>query len=180
MNRIDIQTYTPKYSDKFFFDNNIWMYLYCPIGNHRQDIVKVYSDFFGKVLSAGSSIYVPSLILSEFYNAYSRLDFNIWRGKSTKDYKKDYRPTQQFKDISKTILTTIEARILGIAKRVNDGFEGMDIEKISAKCVDLDFNDSYYVELAKRNGFKVVTNDKDFLSVSDDIEIITRLNSRTN
>ena len=160
MNRINIDTYIPKNTDKFFFDNNIWMYLYCPIGNYNQNAVTKYSDFFAKVLSVGSTIYVSSIILSEFYNTYNRLDFNIWKTPETKNYKKDYRPTQQFKDTSQNIVMTIETRILGIAKRVDDGFVDIDIEQISTKCGKLDFNDSYYVELAKRNGFKIPTNVK--------------------
>jgi len=175
MNKFDVNTYNPKSSDKFFFDNNIWMYLYCPIGNHNQYAVKKYSNFFSKIIDANSTIYVSSLILSEFYNTYSRLDFNIWRKNKIKDYKKDYRHTQQFKETSETIVNTIESRILGIAKRINDEFIDLPIEEISLKCKNLDFNDSYYIELAKKTNCKIVTNDKDFLIISDDVEILTLL-----
>ena len=43
------------------------------------------------------------------------------------------------------------------------------IEKIGL----LDFNDSYYVELAKKNCFKIVTNDNDFKNIEDDITILS-------
>lgn len=173
MNKIDISTYTPKSTDTFFFDNNVWMYLYCPLGNHNPRYQTIYSDLFGKIMSVGAKIYVSSLVLSEFYNSYSRLDFNIWRNGETKDFKRDYRPTQRFKDISQTIILSIESRILGIADRIDDEFSTMNIEDISAKCEELDFNDSYYVELVKKYDCKLVTNDRDFLNVSDSIDIIT-------
>lgn len=175
MNKISIDSYTPKASDEFFFDNNIWMYLYCPIGNYKQHIVSKYSVFFAKILESGAKIYVSSLVLSEFFNSFSRLDFNIWRNSKKKDYKKDFRPTDRFKETSKTIVNTIEGRILGVAERINDKFTDMTIEDISDKCEDLDFNDSYYIELAKKHNCKIVTNDSDFLSISDDIEILTLL-----
>ncbi len=173
MNKINITDYIPKPNDKFFFDNNIWMYLYCPIGNYNQYVVDKYSDFFGKILDVKAKIYVSSLILSEFYNTYIRLDFNIWKGKEKKDFKKDYRPLTQYKTTSETILNSIESRILGVSERINDEFSDIPINKLIEKIGLLDFNDSYYVELAKKNCFKIVTNDKDFENVEDDITILS-------
>ncbi|MCK4663679.1 MAG: PIN domain-containing protein [Bacteroidales bacterium] len=173
MNKINIVSYSPKASDKFFFDNNVWMYLYCPIGNYNQFSVSKYSDFFGKIIDAGATIYVSSLILSEFFNSYSRLDFNIWRNGEDKNYKKDFRPTERFKETSEIIVNTIESRILGIAERINDEFTNIPIEEINEKCKDLDFNDGYYIELSKKYACKIVTNDRDFLNVSDEIDIFT-------
>lgn len=173
MNKINIESYIPKPTDKLFFDNNVWMYLYCPIGNYNPNSVKKYSDFFAKILDSEATIYVSSLILSEFYNSYSRLDFNIWRNKEEKDYKKDFRPTQRFKETSELIINTIESRILEVAEKINDEFINIPIEDISKKCKDLDFNDSYYIELSKKCDCKIVTNDRDFLNISDYIDILT-------
>jgi predicted nucleic acid-binding protein len=175
MNKININTYHPKNTDKFFFDNNVWMYLYCPLGNHNQASQKKYSDFFGKVLKSEATIYVSSMLLSEFYNSYSRLDFNIWRNGEAKDYKKHYRPTERFKETSEIILMTIESRILGVSQRLDDDFKNMSIEDINNKCLELDFNDSYYVELIKKNNCIMVTNDRDFLTINDDVAIVTAL-----
>ena len=60
MNKINITDYVPKHSDKFFFDNNIWMYLYCPIGNYNKYVVDKYSDFFGKILDVKALLSVAS------------------------------------------------------------------------------------------------------------------------
>ncbi|MEN8120208.1 MAG: PIN domain-containing protein [Bacteroidota bacterium] len=173
MNKININSYIPKSTDKFFFDNNVWMYLYCPIGNYNEYSVSKYSIFFAKILDVGAKIYVSALILSEFYNSFSRLDFNIWRNGEEKDYKKDFRPTQRYKETSETIVTTIESRILGVAERINDEFTNIPIDEISRNCTDLDFNDSYYIELSKKCACKIVTNDRDFLNISDDIDVVT-------
>ncbi|MBE9467216.1 MAG: PIN domain-containing protein [Bacteroidetes bacterium] len=173
MNKINITNYTPKNTDKFLFDNNIWMYLYCPIGSYNKYVVDKYSNFFGKILDAKATIYVSSLILSEFYNTYIRLDFNIWKGNKKKDFKKDYRPLPQCKTTSETITNSIESRILGVSKKINDDFVDISINKLIEKIGLLDFNDSYYVELAKKNNFKIVTNDKDFQNIKDDITILS-------
>src|SRR3990172_1235292 len=89
----------PKKSDSFFFDTNIWMYFYCPIGSYNQFIVSKYDKFFKKTLAVGSSIFVSSLILSEFFNAYCRLEFNILRVNDPSrynDYKKNFKKTKAY------------------------------------------------------------------------------------
>ena len=76
MTKIDVSKYHPKSKDTFFFDNNIWMYLFCPLlGASQQRYINGYSEFLEKVLNAESSVFVSSLILSEFYNAYIQLDY---------------------------------------------------------------------------------------------------------
>lgn len=76
-NIIDICTYMPLENDKFFFDTNIWMYLYCPIGNYNKQVIGEYDGFFKKAYQARSPIFISSLVLSEFFNAWIKLDFNI-------------------------------------------------------------------------------------------------------
>ncbi len=173
MNKIDVTKYTPKVADRFLFDNNIWMYLYCPIGGYNDHVSEKYSDFFGKILDVGAKIYVPSIILSEFYNSYVRLDFNIWRNKEEKDFKRDYRPLDRFKEISEVVINSIESRILGIAEKINDSFDEINLDQLTKNIGSLDFNDSLLVELATKNKLKLVTHDKDFLDANAEIDIVT-------
>ena len=149
------------------------MYLYCPIGQYNENIVNVYSDFFGRALDVQSTIYVSSLIISEFYNSFIRLDFNIWKKTQSLDYKKDFRPTEQFQKTNQLVLRSIESRILGVSKRINEDFSTLSIENIIERVGLLDYNDSYYVELSKMYGLKIVTNDKDFDRISDDVTILS-------
>src|SRR4030043_2389463 len=96
MKRIRVADYTPKSSDKFLFNNNIWMYLFCPIGNYNANMQDRCSSFFGKILDAGAKIYVTSLTLSEFSNKYFHIDFQIWKDGEEKDFKQDYRKTKRY------------------------------------------------------------------------------------
>lgn len=75
----DIKTYAPFSSDVFFFDNNVWMFLFCPIANYEKQKQKIYSNFFNKVNTAKSCIWINSLVLSEFCNAWLRIVYNKWK-----------------------------------------------------------------------------------------------------
>src|SRR4051794_33144483 len=99
---IRIKDYSIKGDDVFFFDNNIWMYLFCPIGQYNAHKQAEYSKFFQYIVSRKNHIFVNSLILSEFANRYLRLDFAI-QNKSSLQYpsfKKDYMPSPRFVSIA--------------------------------------------------------------------------------
>jgi len=162
---IDINTYDPIQSDKFFFDANIWIYLYCPIGSYRKDVIKKYSNFFKKVIEAKSSILISSLVLSEFFNAYARIEFNCLRDKEPskyKNFKRDFRDTKKYKALVKAIRIT-SIKILDIAIRFNDQFEHINLDELFKDIEKMDFNDNYYSILASIEKFKIVTNDYDFI-----------------
>lgn len=63
-NIIAVDSYQPQVNDKFFFDTNIWMYLYCPIGNYKKRIIQKYDGFLKRALQSKSSIFISSLVLS--------------------------------------------------------------------------------------------------------------------
>lgn len=75
--RIPLMSYEPKADDKIFLDTNIWLYLFCPIGNYKNEIIDQYSTVFYKILKSGCRIYTTSLVISEFFNTYCRIDFRI-------------------------------------------------------------------------------------------------------
>ena len=59
-NKIDISTYNPTKNDSFFVDNNVWMYLFCPVGNYNEYLVNTYNTFFFKILKNKCTIYTSS------------------------------------------------------------------------------------------------------------------------
>ena len=42
---IKISSYNLKEEDRFFFDTNIWLYLFCPIGQYRKECVEKYKEY---------------------------------------------------------------------------------------------------------------------------------------
>jgi predicted nucleic acid-binding protein len=177
MTKLDVLTYQPKPSDRFFFDNNIWMYLFCPYnGTNQKKFVDGYSGFLGKVLDANSKVFVSSLVLAEFYNAYIQIDYRLIKGGNEDfKFKRDYRPSNRFHETHETIMNTIESQILGIADRIDDNFSKISVGNLREGAENMDFNDSYYLELKRFFPFKLVTNDSDLIKTKMDIEILTML-----
>ena len=77
INIIKSQDFKAQAKDKYYFDNNIWMYILCPIGNYNQDLQVKSSKILSQIKSIGASIYINQLVLSEFANAYIRYTVNI-------------------------------------------------------------------------------------------------------
>jgi predicted nucleic acid-binding protein len=173
---LDIKTYTPTPVDSFFFDNNIWMYLFCPLGNYNRNKQSKYSSFLQKVLSSKSIIYINSMVLSEFANSYLRLDFEQWKDQTTNytaNFKKDFICSERYKDTTEVIRIQIN-RILQNCERITDSFNAIRMEDVLIHFQSIDFNDSYYIELGKTWKWKFVTDDSDFINYKNhNIDVIT-------
>ena len=100
----DLSKYRISSADCFFLDNNVWMFLFCPIGNYKVHKQKAYSRFVADIIAHRATIYINSMVLSEFANTYLRLDFQLWKKQSVNiraDYKKDYfKPILVYSPIS--------------------------------------------------------------------------------
>jgi hypothetical protein len=175
----DITKYDPKSSDIFFFDNNVWMYLFCPLGNYNKSKQKHYSSFLQSVTTSRSTIFISSMVLSEFSNRNLRMDFDLWKdetGKYGAEFKKDYVGTSRYKNTVEEIKVSINS-IMKCCDKTSDNFNAIDIGNVLVHLSHIDFNDSYYIELAKLDSWKIVTDDNDFLKYTNhNIEIITLLN----
>ena len=147
----NISGYTPSSMDTYLFDNNIWMFIFCPIANVLKKKQREYSNFLQSILSVKASIFVTSMILSEFANAYLRLDYDLWK-KDTRqysaNYKKDYLKSERYRETSKEVISSIKA-ILKLTEAMPDDFHMINIDNILTLFEKIDFNDSYYIELCK-------------------------------
>ena len=173
---IDIVKYSPKSSDVFFFDNNVWIYLFCPLGNFNKNRQKHYSSFLQSIQSSRGTIFINSLVLSEFANRYLRLDFERWKntsGNISAEYKKDFIGTQRYQDTVEAIKVSING-IMKCCNKSSDNFNAIDLKEVLKHFSEIDFNDSYYIELAKLSKWKIVTDDSDFNSShADELQIFT-------
>jgi len=173
---VDIDSYQPLSSDQFLFDNNIWMFLFCPIGNYYKKTQISYSKFLQKCLYAGSEIVIPSLVVSEFFNAYVRLDYNIWKDKpenSGKDFKNGYRKTQYYKDFVQALAPVLQNKILKSCTRISDNFHQINIDHLFTDIEHSDFNDNYYVTISEMNGYKIVSDDRDLRGLNRNVTLLT-------
>ena len=160
---IDISDYTPKFTDTFFFDNNIWMFLFCPIGSHNQRKQSIYSAFLDVLIQRRATILVNSLVISEFTNASLRLDYNLWNRETgvNHDFKKDYVGSDRYSETVDEIKAALN-NIFKLSQRVPDDFNAINISAIQGHLENIDFNDSYYIEQAAMKNWIIVTDDRDF------------------
>lgn len=173
----DIAKYSPKSGEVFFFDNCIWMYLFCPMGNLNKANEIVYSRFLKSILTSNATIFINSLILSEFANRYLRLDFDLFKKEqlTSISFKQDYVGTSRYKTTVDDINSSIN-NILKLCEKSSDNFHCIDIDKVLKHFKSIDFNDSYIIELSTLNKYKLVTDDKDFIKYGmHNIEVITKI-----
>jgi hypothetical protein len=176
MKIIDIQSYIPQKGERFIIDTNIWLYLFCPIANYKQQLIKPYEKFFETGIKQNSWFHINSLIISEFINRYFRLEFNILNSKSGplySDFKKDYRGSKEFLKTASIIKITLQKNIFKISKRIDDQFSKINIDAIINSIDEIDFTDEYISNLSSLDNIKIVTNDFDFGLSKSDIVIIT-------
>lgn len=173
---IDVKNYSAKKLDVFFFDNNIWMYLFCPLGEYNKSRQKQYSELLKSVNTAKSTIFTSSLIMSEFANRYLRLDFALWRGTSglpDAKFKEDYVGTQRYKETVVEVKDSIR-KIIALCEKHPDNFNSVVIDNILIHFGEVDFNDGYYIELATIKNWKIVTDDQDFIKYTNhNLEVIS-------
>lgn len=170
-NAVSLSNYTFTGSEKFLVDANVWLYLYGPLNNKNDH---GYSKIIPKVYDKTIKLFINDLIISEFVNKTCRLSYHKYLKKNqlnsnSCDFKKVYRNTQDFKDIYKLTIATIEEDVLTKSTYVpvvkDDLFNG--ISNLSAD----DFNDELIVQTALSQGLSIMTHDRDFHSHPADISI---------
>lgn len=151
---------------RYLFDTNIWMLLYCPLGNIKKEKQDKASKLFSYILSANAPIILTSLILSEFANAYLRLAFELWRTKPENvsgKFKKDYFNTQDAFANRMAISSAINIMLnLDSIQKFPDNFHNINPSPILTHYKTVDFNDSFIVESCIKNSWVLVTDDSDF------------------
>jgi len=185
-NIIDITTYKPKVSDIFLLDANVWIYIFLPIGNTKQFVVNKYSNFFSKLYKSQSTIVVTSLILSEIFNVYAKTEFNILKDKIGKrsqkynkkikfEFKKNFKPSNKYRRIMLQTTNFVYSKMQKYkgTKFINDNFDTLNLQNLLNNIENHDFNDKYYIELAKNNNLKIVANDIDLKKARESFDLIT-------
>lgn len=165
---IKLKDFSAKTGQSYFFDNNIWMFLFCPIASSAAHKQRAYSSLLSKLILLKSPIFVNSLVLSEFSNRYLKLDFNMVNknpetaGKFP-DYKRDYVGSEQFKNTIKEVKINIE-KILRISEKASDEFSSINTVDLLSIFREIGFNDAYYVTVANKKSWIVVSDDSDLTS----------------
>ena len=175
-NKIDIRTYQPKSGDSFFFDNNVWIFIFGAIGSYQKHLQKTYSSFLSSSRSVGATIFTNSMVLSEFSNRLLRFSFEQWKKETRNfhsDYKRDFIRTPTYMDTVAEITAHI-TKIMRITERSSDNFNAINMDRVLTHLEHIDFNDSYMIEMASLSSWKIVTDDGDFVRYKEhSVDVIT-------
>ena len=152
----------------YFFDTNIWLYIYGPIGwpDQRSD---AYSKALKAIRHSDGAIYINCMIISEFINAFSRIEF-----KQQTDFTrfKEFRNSLAFRAIAQDIAYNVR-KILKSTLACDPELTVIDLPEI----MDLfeqgkyDFNDLLFAQICRAKSMVFVTHDKDFSELG--VEILT-------
>jgi predicted nucleic acid-binding protein len=155
----------PYEGENFFFDANIWMFVYGPVTVKNEWHVNTYSTFMAKLQMRKCNIYTNSLIISEFVNRFARMGFDQKREEL--DYEldefKDFRNSGDFEpfafEIAANIRKIVHNSKICYHQTSSDALlDSADIYQTG----NVDFNDMIYVDVCKENNFVLVTDDVDF------------------
>jgi len=154
------------FSTNLFFDTNIWLFLFGSIASYEEKRQKHYSRLFYDAVQKNCSIYITSMVMSEFANVILRREFNKWKkdtGNHAAQYKKDFVGTEAYEEKTELVKNQLN-KILNLPNilRAPDSFNNINISSIFSNFGLADFNDAYINELVSSNDLILVTDDGDF------------------
>lgn len=170
----DARNYKPSNENKFFFDANIWLFIYGPVGNHNNCQVNNYSKLFYKLQSQRCDIYTNSVVISEYTNRFARMEFIHHQedlGLENYEFKK-FRDSEDFQDIALEIAANIR-KIVRFSKICNHEIDDNALFEVADNFESgkHDFNDLIITEICRDKNLILVTDDGDFKS--SNIELVT-------
>lgn len=148
--------------EKILMDANIWLYLFPAPNNPSYRYANQYSNAFKNLISAKAQPILDPIILSEYLNRYTRIEWEVSYKNQYPKYK-DFRNSPDFSVVAsaavifaKKILNfcmvhSIPANELDLSQTLTDFLTG-----------NIDFNDAILVDICKKRNLKLMTNDSDF------------------
>ena len=171
-----ISKYTVGPSEEFFFDTNVWMFIFAPLAGAKSDKQKAYSSLLKEIITRGATIWINSQVVAEYINRCLHLEFDQWKertGNLGAKFKKDFRSTPEYKSALNDAKSNIFV-ILQKSERHPDDFHSINIDSIIASMgASCDYGDAIIVDLCKRKKFKLVTDDGDMSKTEFPFTVIT-------
>jgi predicted nucleic acid-binding protein len=171
-----IAQYTVRSNEEYFFDTNVWLFIFAPLAGAKKDKQRIYSGLLKDIISRGDTIWINSQVVAEYINRCLRMEFDQWKIREQKplaDYKRDFRPTTDYLAALKSAKSLISV-ILQSCTRHPDDFHTIDINAIlSSMGSSCDYGDAIMIELCQRKKFKLVTDDSDMTKNKLPITVLT-------
>lgn len=172
-NVCNIISFQPKAGEKYLFDTNVLIKIFYPTLGSRNNAP--YIKMYEKLVTAKSTLLISSIHISEFINRCIRFQFDLYRGShpDIKDFKHDYRNTDDYRECMKAILEIVTTDILSVFCKMNDNFQTMSDKRLFLYGFSYDFNDALISEMCRQEKCALVTDDSDYINFSDNLTIVT-------
>jgi len=167
----DLSTYTFSDGESLLLDTNVWLFLFPAPSNRLSGFAANYTTAFKNMLSAKANLPLDALILSEYLNRYCRIEWKALFAKKYREFKQ-FRLSPDYASVGAGA-ATYARNILKHCTKQDLPFSAIDVAQVLTdfECGACDFNDALFVETCRRNSWKFVTNDGDF--VNGGIEVLT-------
>lgn len=173
---LNIDSFQPKTEEKYLFDTNALINIfYPPIGsNNSAPYIKLYE----KAIAVKSTLLISGINLSEFINRCIRFHFDLYREShdNIKNFKRDYRNTDDYKESMKAILEIVTNDILPFFHKTNDRFQNMNEKSLFLYGISYDFNDAFISEMSQLENCILVTDDSDYINFLNNLTTIVTNN----
>lgn len=156
--------------DNILIDTNILIFVLYPTNQPHKHTQ--YIRVISTLQHQQCQMFINSLVVSEFINKLLRDDFYKLKEQnpSIEQFKRDYRNTQNYSDTLRFAITELDkfCKIYNIA-HINDDFDKVNITSLYVNGYEFDFNDLVIAESVRSNGFKLLTDDRDFQNLNVDL-----------
>lgn len=146
-----------------FVDANVLIYLFWPTGQFSFE--QNYAHVFRNLLRQGNNLFIDFLVVSEVINRVMRIEHQKL---SPSMRFKDFRNSQDGKDVVEDIFIIIKNDVLSRFNVVGKSFDKYEIERF-INVDELDFVDKAIASICTENNLVLLTNDKDFKNSGLDI-----------
>ncbi len=169
----ELAEYTVNKEDIFLVDTNVLIKVFYPVPGAGSSTM-AYDSFLNKIVGTGAKICITSIQVSEFVNRCIRFQFGLYKEahSGVTDFKKEYRETPDYKVQMDGIIEIVKD-ILKQYNSVPDSFDIISSSLFDKESYAFDFNDALIAKICKEKKYKLVTDDSDFFSFVEDIDIVT-------
>jgi predicted nucleic acid-binding protein len=175
----DIKHVKPEPNRLYFFDANVWLMILEPSfdveGNNRETPYLQFWEGITELIEHGTKVAVNSLVLSEIYNRYLRIGFDLYvqeqmalgridntQAKSL-NFKRDYRSTSSYRDRAEEFGDQMTGYSVFTQFMGDSGVAETALpEMLKSIHHQADFNDLYYLYFCSHYHLPIVTHDGDF------------------
>jgi len=154
-------TYSFTRGENILVDANIWISLYPPTSRPTSTISENYSLIFKNLITSKACPIIDTLILSEYLNCYVRLEHRAsWQKQYPK--QKEFRQSADFSAVGQAAIKNA-MNLLSFTELRDTLISQVDLSSIleATKAGICDFNDGVYVEICRKQGWKMLTHDRD-------------------